>query len=153
MEIIELSKNVNLIDDAIDYFWKYWGNENNYRFYRDCIINSIHNNKILPKFYVGLDGGQIIASYALLTNDIISRQDLYPWLACLYVNSEHRNKGLAEKLLDHGLSEAAQKGFDCLYLSSDLENFYERKGWTHIANGYNIFDEEIKIYSKHIAKA
>jgi N-acetylglutamate synthase-like GNAT family acetyltransferase len=106
------------------------------------------NKKLLPKFYVVLEINEIIASYALVTNDIISRQDLYPWFACLFVNPGHRNKGIADKLLKHGLNEAAQKGFKYLYLSSDLENFYERKGWTHTTNGFNIHGIELKIYRK-----
>lgn len=148
MKIIEVSNKVEIIDKAVDYFWKCWGNENNFKFYQDCVMNSTDNNKLLPKFYIVIENDNIIASYALLTNDIISRQDLFPWFACLFVNPEHRNKGIADKLLKHGLSETAQKGFKYLYLSTDLENFYERKGWTHFTNGFNIFDTEIKIYCK-----
>lgn len=152
MEVFEISQKMELLDTAVTYFWKCWGNEDNFNFYRDCIVHSVDKNKALPKFYTVLNDKEIIASYALLTNDIISRQDLYPWLACLYVNQEHRNKGIAELLLNHGLEETHKRGFDRLYLSSDLENFYERKGWTHISNGYNIFDTEIKIYSKLTSK-
>lgn len=148
MNIIEISERTDLIDKAVDYFWKCWGNDNNFQFYKDCIVNSLDKKKSLPKFYILLKDEEIIASYALLTNDIISRQDLYPWLACLFVNPENRNKGIAEQLLHHGLQETKNKGFESLFLSSDLENFYERKGWTHTTNGYNIFDSEIKIFSK-----
>jgi len=101
--------------------------KNNFKFYQDCIVNSLDKKNALPKFYIVLNDNEIIASYALLTNDIISRQDLYPWLACLFVNPEHSNKGIAEQLLIHGLQETKNKGFDRLYLSSDLENFYEKK--------------------------
>lgn len=148
MNIFEISERTDLIDKAVDFFWKCWGDDNNFKFYQNCILNSIDKKKILPKFYILLNDNEIIASYALLTNDIISRQDLYPWLACLFVKPEHRNKKIAEQLLLHGLQQTKIKGFDTLYLSSDLENFYERKGWTHFANGFNIFDTEIKIYSK-----
>ena len=148
MNIIEISERTDLIDKAVDYFWKCWGNDNNFQFYRDCIVNSLDKKKSLPKFYILLKDEEIIASYALLTNDIISRQDLYPWLACLFVNPENRNKGIAEQLLHHGLQETKNKGFESLFLSSVLENLYERKGWTHTTNGYNIFDSEIKIFSK-----
>jgi predicted N-acetyltransferase YhbS len=98
-------------------------------------------------FYVILDEGNIVGSYALLTNDIISRQDLMPWLACLYVNEAHRGKGLAAQLLQHGLREANRLGYPELYLSTDLKNFYERKGWLYLAEGYNVMGETIKIYT------
>ena len=102
----------------------------------------------LPKFYLLLNGEEIIGSYALLTNDIISRQDLMPWFACLYVNEQFRNRGLAEKMLSHALEEAKKKGFSKLYLSTDLEGFYEKKGWAHTSHGYGVGGTRFKIYSK-----
>lgn len=148
-DIVELSQRPDLIDSAVKFFWKCWGNENNFKFYEDCIINSLDTDVPLPKFYLALDNtDNIIGTYALLTNDLISRQDLMPWFACLFVKEEHRNKGIATSLLEHGLNETIKKGFDKLYLYTDLENFYERKGWKHIFNGYNVANMEVKIYAK-----
>lgn len=148
-DIVELSQRPDLVGRAVDYFWKCWGNENNFKFYEDCIVNSLNKGIPLPKFYLALDeGGNIIGTYALLTNDLISRQDLMPWFACLFVAVAHRNKGIAGSLLKHGLDETKKKGFEKLYLYTDLENFYERKGWNHIFNGYNVANMEVKIYAK-----
>ena len=149
MEIIELSERPERVEEAVKYFWTCWGSESNYIFYKDCITNSLNSEKDLPKFYILTDQEKIIGSYALLTNDIISRQDLMPWFACLYVDEKYRTQGLGGKLLHHGLQQAKIKGFDELYLSSDLINFYEKKGWKHICQGYNVFGEEIKIYAKN----
>jgi N-acetylglutamate synthase-like GNAT family acetyltransferase len=148
IEVVELSQRPDLIDRAIDYIWKCWGNENNSSFYKDCISNSLNEKNSLPKFYLVIHNCEIVASYALLINDIISRQDLFPWFACLYVNHEHRAKGIAGQLLKHGLGEARKKGYDALYLSTDLERFYERYGWTYFADGFNVVDKKIKIYTK-----
>ena len=74
----------------------------------------------------------------MLTNDLISRQDLMPWFACLFVTEQQRNKGIDGSLLGHGLNEAKKKGFKKLYLYTDLDNFYEQKGWKHICSGYNV---------------
>ena len=148
IEIIELSHRMNLLHDGIIYFWNCWGNDSNYKFYKNCIENSLNDKNSLPKFYLVLLENEIVGSYALLTNDIISRQDLMPWFACLFVNEEQRNKGIAEQLLQHGLTEAYKKGFEKLYLSTHLNTFYENKGWKHIANGYHVDDSEIKIYEK-----
>ena len=148
VEIIEISKRPDLLSKAVEYFWRCWGSERNFKFYQDCIIHSTDETKSLPKFYIILDNEEIIASCALLTNDIISTQDLIPWLACLFVNEPYRDKGIAELLLKHGLEEAKGKGYEKLYLSTDLENFYERKGWKYLTNGFNTDDSEIKIYEK-----
>ena len=148
MNILELSEIPERYEQALDYFWKCWGTEKNRHFYDDAMRHSMNHEKSLPKFYLLLDGEKIVGTYALLSNDLNSRQDLWPWLACLFVEPEYRNRGLAEKLLNHGLAEAKRKGFDMLYLSSDLENFYEKKGWTYLADCYGYSGGSIKVYEK-----
>lgn len=69
-----------------------------------------------------------------------------PWLACLYVSPRYRGQRRAERLLSRALSEAKRLRFNNLYLSTNLEKFYERKGWKLLGIGYNIFDEDLKIY-------
>ena len=59
----------------------------------NCILNSFDEQIKLPKFYLAIEENKILGSYALLTNDLISRQDLMPWLGCLFVNEENRGKG------------------------------------------------------------
>ena len=148
MKIFELSEKLELLDEAIEYFWRRWGNESNYNFYEDCIKNSFQQENKIPKFYIGVKNAEIICSYALITNDLISRQDLVPWFACLYVNESERNNGIAEQLLDHGLEQSKMKGYQKLYLSTDLINYYERKGWNQDGFGYGFSGDKIKIYSK-----
>ena len=148
IEIIEISHRMDLLDRGISYFWKCWGNDSNFKFYKDCIENSLDNRNALPKFYLAMMENEMVGSYALLTNDIISRQDLMPWFACLYVNEDQRNKRIAGQLIQHALCETSKKGFEQLYLSTHLNGFYENKGWKHVANGYHIDDSEIKIYEK-----
>ena len=148
MEITELSERPDLLEASIKYFWSCWGNESNYIFYKNCIENSLKPVNALPKFYLALSENKIIGSYALLTNDLISRQDLMPWLACLYVNEEHRKKGVAEKLLNHGLKQSFEKGFSELFLSTGLENFYEKKDWRLFSYGYSVGGDKYKIYYK-----
>jgi GNAT superfamily N-acetyltransferase len=148
MKIELITKENNFLGKGTEYFWKNWGSDSNFNFYKDCIENSITDNKSLPKFYLMLDRDVIIGSYALLTNDIISRQDLMPWFACLFIDKNHRNQGLAEELIEHALDESQKMGFNTLYLSTELIDFYEKKGWNYHSKGYLVCGDEIKIYSK-----
>ncbi len=148
MNIFEITKKPALQKEAIQYFWKCWGSDDNFKFYEDCMLHSINKDNQLPKFYIALENEQIIGSYALLTNDIISRQDIWPWFACLYVDEAHCKKGYAEMLLNHSLEQAKLMGFENVYLSTDLKNFYERKGWEVFGVGYNLFGEGFNIYTK-----
>jgi GNAT superfamily N-acetyltransferase len=147
MEIYELSQKPEMIEAGIEFFWSCWGSKKNLPFYRDCMLNSLSEQKPLPKFYIELENNEIIGTYALLVNDLISRQDIMPWFACLFVKKNFRGKGIAANLLNHGLRQAALKGFDTLYLSTDLEDFYEKKGWTFFDYGYGVSGIKLKIYS------
>ena len=148
MKIYELSERPDKIEEAINYFWKCWGNDSNLNFYDDCIRHSLNDEKTIPKFYIGIESDKIVGSYALITNDLISRQDLMPWFACLFVSELHRKKGYAEMLLEHGIEQTKHKGFENLYLSTDLEKFYEKKGWTQYGKGFNFSGDEFKIYMR-----
>ncbi|MEO0777712.1 MAG: GNAT family N-acetyltransferase [Bacteroidota bacterium] len=141
-----ITRDSGLVEAGVNYFWKCWGSDSNFDFYRDCIVHSLVPEVALPKFYLLRRGSEIVGSYALLTNDLISRQDLLPWFACLFVEEAHRNQGLAGKLLDHALLEARKGGFDHLYLSTDLKGFYEKKGWDFYALGYGVGGDPFSIY-------
>ncbi len=146
MDIYELSEKPDLIEAGIKFFWSCWGSEKNLSFYRDCFMHSFCSKNPLPKFYIILQKNEIIGSYALLVNDLISRQDIDPWFACLFVKENFRGKGIAANLLKHGLRQASLKGFDTLYLCTDLENFYEKKGWKFFDYGYGTSGLKLKIY-------
>jgi len=148
MQIFELSQIPDRVDPAVDYFWKKWGSPTNVMFYKDCILHSLDPKNALPKFYLALDGDNIAGSYALLVNDINSRQDLMPWFACLFVEPDYRGQALGFMLQNHGITEAREKGFGQLYLSTDLENYYEKNGWTYYAKTFGVTGGEIKVYRR-----
>lgn len=148
MEIVELKVRDHLFEKAIQVFWKVWGNEDNYKFYEDAMIHSCNTASDIPRFYVAVEEGNIIGTYALLRNDINSRQDLCPWLACLFVDEEHRGNEIGSKLLEHGLNEAAIKGYNTLYLTTDLEGYYEKYGWKNSGVVYGPGGGHSKLYEK-----
>lgn len=148
MKIIELHKDSSMFEQAVNVFWGQWGNEDNYRFYHDCMFHSCQTEADLPRFYIVVREGDIIGTYALLRNDLNSRQDLFPWFACLYVHPDQRGEGLGSTLLDHALREAHKKGYDSLYLTTDLEGYYEKYGWTHSTEAIGLSGDSMKVYQK-----
>ncbi|MBD1383345.1 GNAT family N-acetyltransferase [Bacillus sp. IB182487] len=148
MKITEIKQGTELFDKAVQVFWGQWGNEGNYKFYNDAILHSCNTSEEIPRFYVALNNKSIIGTYALIRNDLNSRQDLWPWLACLYVDPEFRGNEMGSRLLEHALKEAARKGFSKLYLTSDLEGYYEKYGWTHLTECYGASGGSIKLYEK-----
>jgi GNAT superfamily N-acetyltransferase len=146
LEIYELSQRMDLYEDAVQVFWRNWGSQNNFNFYHDCIMHSCGSHNDLPKFYIAVQNNAIAATYALLRNDLISRQDLFPWLACLYIVPELRGNKFGSLLLQHAMKETAKSGFENLYLCTDLDGYYEKYNWSFLTNGYIFNGDLTKIY-------
>ncbi|WP_308639390.1 GNAT family N-acetyltransferase [Paenibacillus silvisoli] len=136
------------IDEAVSFFWKQWGTEQNAAFYRDCIVHAMQPDIDVPRFYVALEREHdlMVGMCAVLRNDLISRQDLFPWLACLYVNPAYRGQGLGSSLMEHAAAELREHGHAQLFLSTTLDGYYERYGWHYFSPGYYTDGSATKIY-------
>ncbi|BBH20309.1 hypothetical protein Back11_16540 [Paenibacillus baekrokdamisoli] len=152
IEIYDIREQKARLDEIVDYFWKQWGSESNYHFYRDCMEHSCQTDNNLPRFYVAMEDSKIVGSYALLRSDLNSRQDLEPWFACLYVSPELRGRKLGTQLQNHAKDQARIAGYPALYLSTDLDGYYERNEW--IAKGHTyLFDgTQTKVYELESSK-
>jgi GNAT superfamily N-acetyltransferase len=146
--IVNVKEYSGGIEPAVDYIHSKWGRKENHTFYRDAILHSSPEGKALPRFYLLLKDDEIAGCYALLTNDLISRQDLFPWLGCLYVEASERGQELGKLLLEHGISEAKRFGFDKVYLTTDHDGYYEKYGWTRMEDGYDLGGNPGRIYFK-----
>lgn len=144
IQIRGIRENPEYLERGIDYFALNWSIDR--RIYKDCISNSITTNSPLPRWYLMLKGDEIIGSYGLITNDFISRQDLFPWFCALYIEENERGKQLGAKLLEHGRIEAANLGYEKLYLCTSHNGYYEKYSWKHIADGFHPWGSESKIY-------
>jgi N-acetylglutamate synthase-like GNAT family acetyltransferase len=135
------------LEKAIAYIHNKWGRANNLNYYSDAIKHSTHHPTGLPRFYLMVDDdNEIVGCFALVTNDFISRHDLYPWLACVYVESLHRGKRLSELMFEHAKTEAATAGYKEVFLTTDHDNFYEKFGWARMEDGYSSDGQVSKIY-------
>jgi N-acetylglutamate synthase-like GNAT family acetyltransferase len=144
--------NVKDIDGGIEKGAKYihskWGNEKNYIFYLDSILHSSNKRTGLPRFYLMFKASEIVGSYALITNDFISRHDLIPWLACLFIEETERGKRLSQTIFNHAKEEARKCGFDTLFLTTFHDDLYDKLGWERLEDGYEWDEGKVsKIYS------
>jgi predicted N-acetyltransferase YhbS len=78
--------------------------------------------------------------------DLISRQDLYPWLAALYIDENQRGHGLGAKLQQHVIEHARALGYPQLYLYSASKGYYERFGWQYIGDGLDYPNTPVHLY-------
>ncbi len=152
MKVISIRENPEYAKTAIAYFQKQWASEASMMVYEDCINSAIHAEGALPQWYLLYeeDGDAIIGCAGLITNDFISRMDLYPWLCALYIEPEHRGKMYSGELIARIKADTKAFGYPALYLCTDHEGLYEKFGFEHIAMGYHPWGERSKIYKAHL---
>ena len=146
MKIISIRENPTYTDQAIAYFQKHWATKDTMKVYEDCIKNTKGSESILPQWYLLIDGENTIGCAGLITNDFISRMDLYPWVCALYINEDARGNGYGNLLIDKAKEDTKKGGFEHLYLCTDHIEYYEKYGFEYIEDGYHPWGETSKIY-------
>lgn len=82
------------------------------------------------KSLIVTDGDQLLGGAALAQDDLSSRPDLGPWLACVLVAPEARGQGLAARLIEGICGHARDSGITTLYLHThDKSDYYAKRGW------------------------
>ena len=124
-EMIKIEKHKELIDETAEWFCQKWAIP------KGLYIESMQLSlkKDIPKWYVVLNKGKIIAGLGVIENDFHKRKDLTPNVCAVYVEKEYRCQGIAGKMLQFVCHEFSLKGIDTLYLMTDHISFYERYGW------------------------
>ena len=150
MHVLSVRQQPATAPQVIGYFQSKWANPDSMMVYEDCIKSCLDTASPLPQWYLLMDGEMIAGCAGLITNDFISRMDLYPWLCALYVEPEYRGKGNAGLLIEKCKEDARQGGFRALYLCTDHEGFYERYGFTFIGTGHHPWGESSRIYMTEI---
>lgn len=148
MHVESVRENPRITQDAIKYIQSKWANPNSMKVYEDCILNSIKSDNGLPQWYVLMDQDKIIGCAGLITNDFISRMDLFPWLCALYIDDKYRGNNYAKSLIDKAIIDTKLAGYSNLYLCTDHIGYYEKFGFTYLAQGYHPWGEESRIYKK-----
>lgn len=68
--------------------------------YEDSISHSINAKNDLPQWYLLEKEDKIIGCAGLITNDFISRGDLYPWVCGVYIDEKERGNAYSSLLLN-----------------------------------------------------
>lgn len=93
-----------------------------------------------------LDDKELIGFISIFPSDGEERQDLTPWYATMYVKEEYRGFGYSKILNKAILDETKNRGFDKIYLKTDLVNYYEKFGAKYmedLSNGEKLYYIEL----------
>jgi len=147
MKVVSVRKHPEYKNTAIKYFQSKWASPNSMMVYEDCISNCINSSNRLPQWYLLMDNEVIIGCAGLITNDFISRMDLYPWVCAVYIEEEYRGNAYSSLLLEQAKKDAKEGEFSHLYLCTDHIGYYEKYGFEYIGDGYHPWGEKSRIYS------
>lgn len=150
MTIVSVRKEQEFARTAIAYFQKQWASEESKMVYEDCIMNCLNTASPIPQWYLLYDEEKLVGCAGLVTNDFISRMDLYPWLCALYIEEEYRGNACGSLLIERIKADAAEAGYQNLYLCTDHVGYYEHYGFHYIAQGYHPWGESSRIYECHL---
>ena len=145
MKIISVRNNPEYKEQAIKYLQNSWP-EVSPVIYENCISHSINAEQPLPQWYLLEKDDEIIGCAGLITNDFISRMDLYPWLCALFIDEQHRGNSHSSLLIEQAKKDSKYYGFKYLNLCTDFTGFYEKYGFEYIGQGYHPWEEESRIY-------
>ena len=145
MTIISVREKPEIMDEAISYFQQSWPDFNPV-VYQDCISHCITARASLPQWYLLEKEGEKIGCAGLVTNDFISRVDLYPWVVAVFIDENHRGNAYSSLLLEKAKSDTKNMGYKYLYLSTQHIGLYEKVGFQYIGQGYHPSGGESRIY-------
>ncbi|ARU89441.1 GNAT family N-acetyltransferase [Pseudomonas sp. M30-35] len=102
------------------------------------------------KSLIVTDGDRLLGGAALAQDDLSSRPDLGPWLACVLVAPEARGQGLAARLIEGICGHARDSGITTLYLHThDKSDYYAKRGW-NVLERFNGWGKEQWLMSREL---
>ncbi len=148
MRILPLSSVPHHASQITDWLWQAFGDGTTREFYHSVVRSSL-NGADLPVTFVALDAHDIpLGTIGFWRCDLISRQDLFPWLAALYVDESARGRGVSEALQQHVIGYAKARGFPRLWLWSAFRGYYERFGWQAAGEALEYPDKPVSLYCR-----
>lgn len=110
------------------------------------IYKTVLNDHILPIGLIAFENDKPVGTALICEDDPDIKLGISPWLEGLYIKKDHRKCGIGKTLIMKIEDIATNFGYTNLYLSSGLENFYEKMNFIEIKrleNGDSLFEKKL----------
>lgn len=155
IKIMNLADVPEYTEEVSCWLWQEWGKAAGYT--RDELLYRTKHcmqKESVPQTFIAFYKTRPAGVVSLWMNDLKTRQDLYPWLATLYVKPEYRCLKIGQALQKHCISRAAlTTEYPYLYLITEHDGYYEKTGWEFIEKVPTGTGEIEKIYRCDLRKA
>ena len=134
--------------------WLYneFARENENLDFFEALLENGAGDASLPKSFIAFADNKPAGCVCLWRSDLMTRQDIYPWLAVLFVTPEFRGLHVGRELQNRLLVYAKNVGYDEVYLYTDLDNYYEKTGWSFAGYGIESDGSSKKLYKYNLGK-
>ncbi|MFR0822637.1 MAG: GNAT family N-acetyltransferase [Clostridia bacterium] len=153
VEFVNLKDRIEYLEEVSKLYWKQWSEEKGDTL-EGVLYRTKHclKEKDIPQTYIAIYQNKLVGIVSLWRNDLCARQDLYPWLAGLYVKEEYREKGIGTFLQNKAIESSRKLGYEKLYLITNHENYYEKNGWKFLEKAPLGNGTLVKIYEYSLKK-
>jgi GNAT superfamily N-acetyltransferase len=132
MQIASIADHLDLVPVIAKWHFAEWGHLDPDGTLASWTEGLGHRTKreAIPTTYVALEEDELLGSVTLVEQDMLTRPDLSPWVAGVYVAAAQRHRGIGSALVGHAVRQAAQMGIERLYLyTHPARAFYQKLGW------------------------
>ena len=136
MQLESIADHLDLVDLIARWHFAEWGHldpSSTLEAWTEGLRQRTRRDEI-PTTYVALEADELLGSVTLVEHDMLTRPELSPWVAGVYVVPAHRHRGIGSALVRYAVHQAAQMGVKRLYLyTHPAREFYTKLGWHLLA--------------------
>jgi GNAT superfamily N-acetyltransferase len=133
--VSDLRERPEFTEAVADRVWRAWWQEKGYPldYIKGRVAESLDGTAV-PFAVVAHEDGLFLGTASVILSDLDERPEYTPWVAAVWVDPEHRQRGVGSALVRKAAQGAFKSGTDLVYLCALPEKraFYERLGWQRL---------------------
>ena len=133
--ISDLRQRPEFFDIVADRIWRAWWKDRGHPlpYITGRLRENLHAGPI-PMALVAHDGAAFLGTASVIASDLDERPHYKPWVAAVWVESQHRSRGIGAALVERATQHCFESGVDHVYLCARpaRAGFYRRLGWSPV---------------------
>ena len=159
MELIRLDRacaaHQRYRETIAGWYYAWWGEQSGCSRAQvaETVLNSQQTGSRLPQMFAAVEDGRALGVFVIsMSDDLVSRPDVYPWLANVYVEASQRGRGVGRFMLERVDEAMRSIGIPELFLYTKHVGLYEKFGWEFVefVNTYKMDSPVERLYRRTV---